>query len=1064
MADSLYNTGNAVGSTDAKDLHDNAIVFDQLVNGTDSEVTDRLGTQLKTIQYLQNILGSLDLGDTYADVTTGINATQNGTYFRVPQGVDAQSSFVYYLNNNGTATEVASTPGTAVLSTGTVQSNGKDIATISAGLVMYYDGTTTTDSSWSAYFVPVSAGDTVTYEGPTGSATSNEKMAYLIQCDSSKNFVASLVNITSTGSTTVNQTLTATATQDGYIYVRVRVSQVASISISRARKTLVTQSDYVANVLPTDGGNDAGTTYDTGVVINIDGSINTSAGAPWRAYYIVAPEGTTVTYSGEIGSSTADEEMCYIAQLDSNRNFIGSLASYTSTGTSIISSISGTSTQDGIIYVRFRVSSPAGSITINRPRFAFNTSILPKWSITDYTSVSDYYVSNQVMYSGGSIVSGSAYSSWRMYYIPCKTGDIVSAYGQVGSNTTGEKIAYIMQLDEKKSWVGDLNTFTSLGSGKQTNTTLTGVATQDGYVAVRSRIVSGVTNLIKLSYIDTIARMSDVRELSADTSDSASVAKVFNAQWHHDLSGLPEVNPDFTSFGSPLNYTFRKQWARRDFYNAADSYMLSYMSLDNNPWNSQSNIYNIMSGSIFTYAWNAGTVSFSAPTANGKCVMFADKYNPFATSEIAIGSIKGNATLGVMFGDTALSNYVAVRVNASGSVICEVYVSGSLAGTTTYTSNPFAGTVLQVQNTGVALLIKQVKSDGTWSWVARYSYASLLDARKLTFLETWKTYVFAQTDTYTSSDVATFTGFSNRIASGSNSVSIRFLTYEDGTFIQRGKWMYYLVEGTGTTISDLFTQIVRINFDSGEVQMIGMILQVRTDGTDTDIAIADDSIKVVYDRNSQSWKGISCGMDYAGSLSSDNLRPKLYFETKQDLFQGGIVLVRNSKQLLNSDGTTFGTGSNYVEDIDFYYDATAKNWVLTGNTVSSGCKTFRSATLYDGITSEFTTASVPTGVRDTGNQFVTIGGVKYLTSGGTANKLHLRAYETGLTYLGELTQDIYLDASTVGPWCTLVPYTNGDETAMYLLSFDRSDLYEGLGNGAATYDHGGLYCWKASAS
>ncbi|HBM2887591.1 TPA: hypothetical protein LVL12_005706 [Klebsiella oxytoca] len=101
-------------------------------------------------------------------------------------------------------------------------------------------------------------------------------------------------------------------------------------------------------------------------------------------------------------------------------------------------------------------------------------------------------------------------------------------------------------------------------------------------------------------------------------------------------------------------------------------------------------------------------------------------------------------------------------------------------------------------------------------------------------------------------------------------------------------------------------------------------------------------------------------------------------------------------------------------------------------------------------------------MRDTGNQFVHFGETVYLTSGGTANRMHLRKYEAGLTFLGEFVQDVYLAPNTTGPWCTLVPFTNGDETELFMLSFDRSDLYEGLGNGASTYDHGGLYCWKAS--
>ncbi|WP_224324875.1 hypothetical protein, partial [Klebsiella oxytoca] len=105
-------------------------------------------------------------------------------------------------------------------------------------------------------------------------------------------------------------------------------------------------------------------------------------------------------------------------------------------------------------------------------------------------------------------------------------------------------------------------------------------------------------------------------------------------------------------------------------------------------------------------------------------------------------------------------------------------------------------------------------------------------------------------------------------------------------------------------------QIVRINFNSGEVQMIGAIFQVRTDGTDEDVVLGDDSIKAVYDRNSQSWKGISCGMDYQGKGLADNNRPKLYFETKQDLLQGGVIIVRNSVQLKNANGSFFGIGAS----------------------------------------------------------------------------------------------------------------------------------------------------------
>ena len=938
------------------------------------------------------------------------------------------------------------------------------------GRVMSADGSVVDNAgtSWKAAFLPVKAGEIIQYHGEIGSGTSGQVLAYIIQLDSAMKFVAPLATYTSPGSSSTG-VMTGVATQDGFVYVRVRVTTPAAVITKTAQlfalpanvHTLRTPADIAAANRTTLDVTSAEDTYTViGRVIYSGGLVSDTAGTSWKAVYVPVKAGDIIRYSGMIGSGTSGEVIAYIIQLDAAMAVVADLATYTSPGSTTTGVMTGVATQDGFVYVRVRVTTPAAVITKTAQDKALASDLKGSLKTVDYTSDASVIVDNSVMYSGGSVVSGSSYATWRMYYIPVRKGDVVEMYGQYGSATVGQIIAYIMQCDSDKGWVSDLYTFTSTGG--YVSATRRGVATRDGYVAVRVRKTTDPVYSVIRKYPNSAARVDDVSGMIAQAAYSNQVkAKVFNAPYHVDLSALPEKTPNFDGFSNPLGYTFTKQWARRDFYNAADSFMLSFMDLSNDPWNLQSNIYDITAGNVFSYSWFAGKVSFRNPTANGRVVMFADRYLPFATSEIAIDRLGGNATMGIMFADVSQQNSVSVRVSNS-QVICEIYAAGSLLNTTTFTGSDMTGSVLQVQNTGVSLLLKKVNADGTWKWIGRYEHYAIFDARKLEYLDTWKTYVFAQTDAFTALDSATFSGFSNRLASGANSVSIRFLTYEDGTFIQRGNWLYFLVEGTGTTISDLYTQIVRINFNSGEVQMIGAIFQVRTDGTDEDVVLGDDSIKAVYDRNSQSWKGISCGMDYQGKGLADNNRPKLYFETKQDLLQGGVIIVRNSVQLKNANGSFFGIGASYVEDIDFYYEASSSQWVMTGNTISSGCKTFRSPTLYDGIVQEYTTAEVPAGVRDTGNQFVHFGETVYLTSGGTANRMHLRKYEAGLTFLGEFVQDVYLAPNTTGPWCTLVPFTNGDETELFMLSFDRSDLYEGLGNGASTYDHGGLYCWKAS--
>lgn len=49
----------------------------------------------------------VDIEGTYPDIAAGLAATTNGDYFRVPQGSKSDVSFKYYLNNSGTASEVA---------------------------------------------------------------------------------------------------------------------------------------------------------------------------------------------------------------------------------------------------------------------------------------------------------------------------------------------------------------------------------------------------------------------------------------------------------------------------------------------------------------------------------------------------------------------------------------------------------------------------------------------------------------------------------------------------------------------------------------------------------------------------------------------------------------------------------------------------------------------------------------------------------------------------------------------------------------------------------------------
>lgn len=133
-----YNTGNPLGSTDARDLYDNAKAFDEAVNSTGSTYTDRTGASRKTLKWMETaatgipaVTAAVDAqaaktaaetardaaqlaAGVYATTAAGLAATTNGQYFNVPAS-SANDSLILYQNSSGTAVEVKRYPSTQAL-------------------------------------------------------------------------------------------------------------------------------------------------------------------------------------------------------------------------------------------------------------------------------------------------------------------------------------------------------------------------------------------------------------------------------------------------------------------------------------------------------------------------------------------------------------------------------------------------------------------------------------------------------------------------------------------------------------------------------------------------------------------------------------------------------------------------------------------------------------------------------------------------------------------------------------------------------------------------------------
>lgn len=188
-----YNTGNPVGSTDSRDLKDNAEALDLAINSDDPTFVDRLGQTRPTLRGYEALAtgvpaisasvsaeaaatraeAAVELveatAEIYPDETTGRAAVADGEYFRVV-GSGTVATRLYLRVNSTTSTlvaEFASASATGALRDGfdTVPSKNlydKRLA-VDGKLISYYDGSYATFANGMAFgFFPVEPGKTYT--------------------------------------------------------------------------------------------------------------------------------------------------------------------------------------------------------------------------------------------------------------------------------------------------------------------------------------------------------------------------------------------------------------------------------------------------------------------------------------------------------------------------------------------------------------------------------------------------------------------------------------------------------------------------------------------------------------------------------------------------------------------------------------------------------------------------------------------------------------------------------------------------------------------------------------
>ncbi|WP_406860153.1 BNR-4 repeat-containing protein [Acinetobacter baumannii] len=429
-----------------------------------------------------------------------------------------------------------------------VTTDNKDVIDITStaerlsGYAMYADGHFDVAASASMFYVPVKTGDQVTVTSTVGPGSAGTVTAYAFQLDTKRTIISTLFSFTSTG-TQQQITYTVTATQAGFIAIRIRTDMtykilksekifVSPTLIDLSRNTEGGLAAYNPAISLFDTTDFSGSTYETGYVINADGTTSTTTDLTWRNYFIPVEKGDLLEVVATTGGNTNGVEISFIAQMDSDKKLLSNLAKFLTNAISYNwKTATVTAIKSGYIYVRARVGFPP-KIKRYRTNFVRLNLIDVPGGVASYEALqqitedtidlsnSNDYEIGFVIDVGG-VIAPTNNPTWRSYFFACNKGDVFKYNGRVGDSTPDSQMLYIAQCDENKEYLSALAIYTSTGNSNVI-AEVVGVATQSGYVYVRARLNDDLTQHFTITKIspkygsnsDVSLLGSEVKQLS----------------------------------------------------------------------------------------------------------------------------------------------------------------------------------------------------------------------------------------------------------------------------------------------------------------------------------------------------------------------------------------------------------------------------------------------------------------------------------------------------------------------------------------------------------------------
>ena len=419
------------------------------------------------------------------------------------------------------------------------------------------------------------------------------------------------------------------------------------------------------------------------------------------------------------------------------------------------------------------------------------------------------------------------------------------------------------------------------------------------------------------------------------------------------------------------------------------------------------------------------TLHIGASKEGTSATLRVGAFHPYLCYDAMFGNLDKNEEVGIIFYPNNGKGDVVKTTYKSGK-ICSVLESGNekkiLAEATTEKSKAVS---LRVQYTGMRFHVFRLYDNGE----AKLLYSVAHDKREI---DSCIKDSFGVTVSLPKNGEVSLLKAQNLLTCGTGQADPQIVQNTDGTPLIRDGKLYICFTTRGfEQIRDSYQGVYSLDIDSYELQLEGALFFGKGDGK----IYGFHATKVVYDETNKEYLVMTTTHADTHILA--------YCSTKSNILHGMHFLECKELDFPHNYSRAKHKGT---EDPDFFYDSEAKKWRLAYCAMKNkSWTTFLCES--DNWNGPYEMIAESPKNNNTGLRITTVGGRRYVLSGGPGTTYYIYDYPT-LRYEGTFQQQ-YANGGFRG-WPTIVPVPYGNYERYLWITFDR-------GAQTGRYSYGTLY-------